>query len=131
MATEVPVLRDSFEAGADLSGDQHRFVKLNASGQVVAIAADTDVPVGVLENAPDASGETAQVTIIGNAKVEADETLAEGDLVGPAADGQAAVITAGTDTTQFICGQVVGANDAAAGELATVSVNCANPARGA
>lgn len=131
MATEIPVLQKSFEAGADLSALQFRFVKLNASGQVVAVAAITDVPVGVLQNAPDAAGETAQVMIMGISKVEAAETLAETSLIGPASDGQAAIVAAGSDTTVHICGRVIGSDDAGDGELATAAVNCANPARGA
>jgi hypothetical protein len=56
--------------------------------------------------------------IAGVSKVEADETLAAGNLVHPSADGQAAVFAAGTDTTKYSCGIVL--EGGAAGELATV-----------
>ena len=40
-------LKLSLEAGADLSALQYYFVKLNSSGKAVAVAAVTDVPIGV------------------------------------------------------------------------------------
>jgi len=54
---------ESFPAGADLTGDQYKIVKLNASGQVVLSGAG-ELAIGVLQNKP-GSGEAAQVRIFG------------------------------------------------------------------
>lgn len=130
MAFENPVLIDgSRKAGADLSAKQFYFVKLDSSGDVVVCAAVTDIPYGVLQNAP-ASGEAASVCIIGITKVNGDADLTKGNQIGTASDGQAAAYAAGTDTTKYLVGQVIDDN-AAAGGLITAVINCANPHRGA
>lgn len=118
------------KAGADLSTKQYYFVKLNADNQVIVCAAATDVPIGVLQNKPDASGKAAEVCAIGVTKVNSDAALTAGNLIGPAADGQADAKTAGTDTTEYVCGQVV-VGSAAAGGFATAVINCANLNRAA
>ena len=115
------------KAGADLSSSQYLFVKLSAVNTVIACAATTDIPFGVLQNAP-VSGAAAVVCVIGLTKVQGDVNLAFGDVITTSADGQAAVAVAGTDTTRYAVGQVVLDNSAAAG-LATVVVNCASPGR--
>jgi hypothetical protein len=43
---------------------QYTFVKLNSSGEAIAVAAATDVPIGVLQNAP-TSGQEAEVLVVG------------------------------------------------------------------
>lgn len=116
-------------AGADLSAKQYHFVKLDTSGNIVACSAVTDRPYGVLQNNP-ASGQECEVVIIGITKVVADEALTPADAIGTSADGQAQVVTVGTETTVYNVGQVVlGAS--AAGVMATAVVNCAAPARAA
>jgi hypothetical protein len=102
------------KAGADLSAKQYHFVKLNASNQVIACNGVTDKPIGVLQNKPSASGQAAEVCVIGETKISSDAALAAGDSIGPSADGQAAAYTA-ADTTKHICGQVIEASGAAAG----------------
>jgi hypothetical protein len=86
-------------AGADLSLLQWMFVKLNSSGQAIAMAAITDIPFGVLQNAP-ASGEPASVIPIGTgaSRVALGATLATGVLISSSATGLAvaAVATAYT-----------------------------------
>ena len=86
------------------------------------------IPIGVLQNDPEA-GETAEIMVIGMSKIEAGEALNERDTIGTAADGQAEIVTAGTDNTQYIVGQVV--TPAGAGEVGSAFINCASPARGA
>jgi hypothetical protein len=125
----VPILEIDAEAGADLSGKQYYFVKLSASRKVIVCAAATDLPIGVLQNKP-TSGRSAQVMVIGKTKVDSDAALAAKTLIGPASDGQADPKVPGTDTTEYICGQVVLAS-AAAGDMAEAVINCANPARAA
>jgi hypothetical protein len=117
-------------AGADLSSSQYKFVKLDSNGKVVVCSGATDKPYGVLVNNPK-SGATASVVIVGVTKVQADAALATpGTLIGTSADGQADAKVPGTDTTEFVVGQTIG-TAGAAGELVTVVVNCASPARAA
>lgn len=130
MATEVATLDISLPAGADLSAKQYYFVKLNSSGQAIVCAAATDVPVGVLQNDPAASGRGATVRVLGKSKVSSDASLSVGDLVGTSGDGQADAKTPGTDTTEYVVGQVLQAGGAA-GEMSEVLVNCCNPVRAA
>lgn len=66
MATENRVLDISLPADEDLSNDQYRIVVLDAtSAQVRRPNAVTDIPLGVLQNAPDAAGKAAVVRPIG------------------------------------------------------------------
>lgn len=120
MAYEIPGFTFTLVAGADLSSSQYKFVKLNASGQAVAIAATTDMPVGVLQNTPK-SGEAASIMGMGITKLQGDVDLAKGAAIQTSADGQAAASATGG----FMVGQVLEDNSAAGG-LATVFINCAN-----
>ena len=65
MATENKVIDLSFEADEDLSSDQYRIVVLDATSKKVRRPnAATDIPLGVLQNAP-ASGAAAAVRPVG------------------------------------------------------------------
>ena len=130
MAYEKPGIILNFEAGGDLSSKQFYFVKLNSSGQVVICAAATDVPIGVLQNAP-SSGETAEVMVTGVSKVSSDGVVAVAALIGTAGDGQADSKTIGTDTTEYVVGRHLGPSAGAAGDLITCTINCLNPHRAA
>lgn len=128
MAWEVPdLMLPGFTASADLSTHQYKFVKISGANTVTVCAAATDVPIGVLQNAP-ASGESAQVMLTGISKVSSDAALSRGNLIGTSADGQADAKTAGTDTTEYVVGVVLVASGAA-NELATAAINCLNPHR--
>ena len=130
MAIEIPVLKPGiFTASADLSGKQFYFVKLSGAGTVTVCAAATDVPIGVLQNKP-TSGQAAEVMMLGISKVSSDAALSRGNLIGTSGDGQADAKTPGTDTTEYVVGQVIEASTAAGG-LATAVINCANLARAA
>ena len=61
-------------AYVDLSTKQYHFVKLQSATQVTICAAITDVPIGVLQNAPTA-GQAAMVTTHGVSKMSADGTI--------------------------------------------------------
>jgi hypothetical protein len=130
MAYEIPGFVVSLEAAADLSAHQYKFVKLNSSGQIAAIAAATDIPVGVLQNKPAAAGDVGEVMVLGVTKLQGDADLVKGNQIGTSADGQADAKTAGTDTTEYAVGQVLEDNSVAAG-LITALINCANPHRAA
>ncbi len=122
-------VRATFVAGADLSTKQYTFVKLNASGEVIAAAAATDIPIGVLQNNP-ASGAEASVTIVGGTKIVAGAAIGEGALVGTSSTGKAVALVAGTDTTKYVVGTLL-TESGADGDIVSAVVNCANPGRAA
>lgn len=130
MAYEINpyALKITLVAGADLSADQYKFVKMNSSGQAILVAALTDRPIGVLQNSP-ASGQEAEVTVIGGTKVKAGGSVSEGTILKTSAAGLAIALTVGTDTTHYISGTSL--VDGANGEIITAVVNCASSARGA
>lgn len=83
MAFEDPGKVASFIAYEDLSSDQYRVMVLQAEGYVRRPDAATDIPVGILQNAPE-SGEIAVVALIGGggiSKVVLNGTLSAGALV--------------------------------------------------
>jgi hypothetical protein len=116
-------------AGADLSTKQYTFVKLDSSGQAVAASGATDIPVGVLQNAP-TSGQEAEVLIVGGTKIVAGAAIGEGALIGTSAAGKAVALVAGTDTTKYVVGTLL-TESAADGNIVTAVVNCATPGRAA
>lgn len=79
MSTENRILDVSFEAGEDLSNDQYRIVVL-ASGKVRRPDGGTEIPLGVLQNAP-GSGEAAVVRVMGISKIQLGETVAENEWI--------------------------------------------------
>ena len=116
-------------AGADLSTKQYTFVKLNSAGEAIAAAAATDIPIGVLQNAP-TSGQEAEVLVVGGTKVVAGAAIGEGALVGTSSAGKAVALVAGTDTTKYVVGTLL-TESAADGNIVTAVINCANPGRAA
>jgi hypothetical protein len=85
MTTENKVIDLSYEAGEDLSDYQYHIVVLDTSTKKVRLPnAETDIPLAVLQNAPE-SGEAASVRPIGCggvSKVVANAALAVGALAG-------------------------------------------------
>ncbi len=123
MAYEIPGQMVSFQAAADLSAQQFRFVKLDANGQVAAIAAVTDIPIGILQDKPGAQGRACNVMLDGISKLVGGANLAKGDQIGPDAQGRGVAYVAGTDTTKYKAGQVLEDNSVAGG-LLTVAFDC-------
>lgn len=115
-------------AAADLSAAQYKFVKLDSTGKAAAIAAATDLPIGVLQNAPKA-GEEAEVLVAGGTKIVLGGTVAIGATVSPKADGTAVAIVHGTDTTKYACGQALAGG--ASGVIGTALISCGNAGRAA
>ena len=72
-------------ASGDLSASQYRTVKLSesASFEVSAITnGNTEKPIGILQNDPDAAGKAAEVAIGGSVcKAELGGTVDEGDFL--------------------------------------------------
>jgi hypothetical protein len=129
MAYEIPFNKITLEAAADLSAHQFRYVKIDAAGKAAAIAAATDLPIGVLQNRPTA-GSAAEIVVDGVTKLQADAALVPGTIIGTSADGQADAKTLGTDTTEHVNGLVL-EGAAAAGNLITALVHCGIPNRAA
>ena len=112
-------------AGEDMTAAQYYIVKLSAANTVIVCDGATDVPIGVLQNAPD-SGEAATVCSAGVTKISSNEAFTFGWLVGTSSDGQADRKIWATDTTEYIIGQAITASGAAAG-LITAYIDCAVP----
>lgn len=116
-----------FTASADLSAKQYYAVKISGSRTVTVCAATTDIPIGILQNAP-TSGQAAEVCVIGHTKVNSDGVITRGTPVGTSADGQIVTYVAGTDTTKYCIGQAL-VSISNAGEIGEAFVNCANIGR--
>ena len=124
MAYESPAIDlGTLTAAADLSDKQYYFVKLASATTVNVCTAITDLPIGILQNTP-TSGQAANVRIFGVSKASADGTITAGRWIGTSADSQAAGITPGSDTTQYVMGQAIQA--ASAGETFTMFLNPSN-----
>lgn len=119
----------TFEAGADLSAAQYTVVKLNSSGLVVAVAAITDVPIGILQNAP-VAGAAAEVLVTGGSKLVATAAITLPAVLGVDAVGKGKKLTVGTDTTQYVIGQATAASGGA-NEVISGFFNFANLGRAA
>ena len=124
MAYESPAIDlGTLTAAADLSDKQYYFVKLASATTVNVCSAITDLPIGILQNTP-TSGQAADVRIFGVSKASADGTITAGRWISTSADSQAAGITPGSDTTQYVMGQAIQA--ASAGETFTMFLNPSN-----
>ena len=130
MAYEIPGFQFTLPAGADLSAAQHKFVKINSSGQVILCAAVTDKPIGILQNKPNAAGVAANIMANGVSKLIMAANAAKGDRIGTDAAGLGAIYVHGTDTTKYIVGELLDDNSAANGK-ATIIFNCIGVGRGA
>lgn len=102
-------------AGADLRTHQWKFVKLNASNQAILVAATTDRPFGILENAPN-TGERADIRVFGIGKVIASATINPGEIIGSTNAGLAVTLAGGAVApgvpyVGFCCGPTVAVNE--------------------
>lgn len=92
-------------AAADISAKYLECVKMSNDFTVAAITADTDVPLGILTNKPDAAGKAATVVGPGNVvKARCGGAVSAGNFVGPDGDGELVARTIGTDITKYIIG---------------------------
>lgn len=99
MATEERLELISAVTAADLSAAQHKVVKYDASGNLVAVAAITDLPAGVLYDGA-VSGRVVPLAVGGIVKVIAGATIAAGAVVATKADGTVQTAVA----TQYVLG---------------------------
>ncbi|OGA96472.1 MAG: hypothetical protein A3E79_04445 [Burkholderiales bacterium RIFCSPHIGHO2_12_FULL_61_11] len=85
MATENKVIDLGLIADEDLSNDQYRIVVLDTTSvRVRRPNAATDIPLGVLQNAPAAAGDPATVRPLGcggTSKVQLGATLTGGAII--------------------------------------------------
>jgi len=82
MSTENQVLCLPFEAAEDLSDYQYCFVVLDeTTGKIRLANSAVDVPLGILQDAPE-SGRGGNVMIIGKSKLVANAAIAIGKFVG-------------------------------------------------
>lgn len=120
MAFEAPGASEfSFEAGADLSTYQFHFVKLNGSGQIVPITADTDKPIGILQNKPPL-GQAGTVWMAGISKLKSSAAITAGAVVGPSANGRG--VAAATKPVGYALDTTT-----AGDQLGTVAYDCRRP----
>lgn len=127
MANVKRALTESFVAGATLASSQYHGVKLNANRQVIVCAADTDIPAGIVLNDP-ASGQEAEVLVLGRCPVVFGETVTAGQLIRIDGSGHAMVFETNTDTTAYCVGQcTIGG---AITEVGEAMINCCTPPKG-
>ena len=119
---------ESWEAGANLSTKQFYFMKDDGTGKAIVCNNLTDIPIGVLENKPDASGKTAEILRFGRGKVSADASASIADFIGPSGDGQAIARPLGSAPTHFIAGAYREA-PGATGDIVEADINCVAPPR--
>lgn len=88
---ETLITLPGLTVGGDLSSSQYHFVKAaSTAGEIIAVAASTDVALGVLLDAPDADGEAATVVGQGVVPVVAGtSTITYGERVGYNSTGEA------------------------------------------
>jgi hypothetical protein len=109
MPGENKILAKTYEANADLSDYQYRYVKLLSTGKV-DICGNGEVPIGILQNDPE-SGEQATVMLIGISKLVAHAAISINDKLGSQASGRAVAVTADTNTYNAIALEAATAQD--------------------
>lgn len=92
MSFEIPGFSFSRNAGADLSAEQHKFVKIDSSGDIV-LTGSTEASAGVLQNDP-LQTEPGTVLNVGISKVVAGAAVAAGAFVMSDGSGRAITATA-------------------------------------
>ena len=126
---------------------QYTFVKVNASGQADVISANTDVAIGVIQNAPfvysqgtsQAGGAAGEIVVLGVTKVRLGGTITlagtvpgnalimdvASSNVGTALQSSTFVSTAGASNGKTVVGQALQAG--VQGDLIKAVVNCTLP----
>jgi hypothetical protein len=93
----------SFTAAASLATKKFHAVKITAADTVNICTGATDVPVGILQNAP-ASGEACEIPEGGIVKAICGGVVAAGNWVGTDANGKLVVKSADKD---YVLGQAL------------------------
>jgi hypothetical protein len=81
MATENPILLESYEAAEDLTADQYKFVILDATGKARRPDSGTEIAIGILQNAPPL-GQAAVVMELGRSKIQMNGAVGATAFIG-------------------------------------------------
>ena len=87
MPGALPGMDDSYKAAADLSAKRWYFVKLSAAETVNVTTADTDIPIGILQDKPDTAGDSAKVRIEGLSLLKLGGTVTRNTYIMSHTDG--------------------------------------------
>lgn len=111
-------------ANADLSAKQYHAVQMSTTDWKVAAISNANapqVPIGILQNDPDADGKPADVAILGVCKAECGDTVTAGDNLSINNDGE--VITdAETTTSSDLYHIGVALEDGVDGEVISIAL---------
>jgi len=110
-ANEKLVFTDSHEVDATFASKQYYGCKYSADNHVSVMAADTDVPAGIMLENP-ASGKVGLVLKVGRCPGVVSEAITYGQKVRIDSDGKVALCEPGTDTTTYLVGTCVQGADA-------------------
>lgn len=106
----------TFLAAEDMSTHQYRFVVQSADGTVRMADSATEFPIGILQNAPSAAGQTAIVRIDGTSKLVMNAAVAVGvalknEYVSASDNGKGDAADTAGDLIRAYCIGASGAED--------------------
>jgi len=110
MAYEGEGIDITLPAAADFSSHQYRFMTVDANGRGTICSAYTVVPIGILQNKPDAADKPARVRIAGISKLQMGAAVDEGNRLASNAEGYGTVTTLDTANYGAIALHAVGAS---------------------
>jgi len=115
MAKDFGGMDIPFKASEDMSTHQYRFVVQKNDTEVELMNAATDIPIGVLQNAPE-DGETAIVRVAGISKLVmnaavAVEALLKAEYVSTSDNGKGDAADTEGDIVRGLCIEASGAED--------------------
>lgn len=103
---EKLIWTESVKVGDDFSSKQYFGCKLEADRQVAVMAADTDVPYGLMLNNPE-DGQVGEILRVGRAPAPVAEAITYGQKVRIDSNGRVALCEPGSDSTTYIVGECV------------------------
>lgn len=109
----------TFKAAADLSSYQYHFVYLSAANTVNVAGANAKT-IGILQNKPDAAGESALVRVMGTSQLVAGEAFAVGKYITAKSDGHGEIADAAGEHVGAYAVEAAGAE----GDLVEVLLTC-------
>jgi len=90
MSQSTPIMHVSVASASDLSTTgQYRFVKKNTTSGKLELAGSNLMPLGILQDKPDADGVAGLVCIGGTSKLKLGGTVAIGDMLISDSSGDA------------------------------------------
>jgi len=121
------IFTETFVADEALTSNQYHGVTMSADRKVDLQDADTDVPAGILQNAPGDEQE-ASVLVVGRTPIVAGETITAGQQIRIDGSGHAMLFEIDTDVTCYCCGFcTIGATT---NEMIEAIINCITPFKG-